>query len=165
MKHLLLVAFVPFATGTMSRFEYELYEKDLPADQWQKRWWEIVSQYQGIVVPDAARLTDPALCDACTKTHINDDPAQYYDYALATVIKYQLHEHVARKILKQDPHDCNYYGSKATGDFIKGILEKGATEDWRKVLKDATGEELSTRAMVAYFEPLRKWLEKENKKK
>ncbi len=159
------VAFVPFATGTMSRFEYELYEKDLPADQWQKRWWEIVSQYQGIVVPDAARLTDPALCDACTKTHINDDPAQYYDYALATVIKYQLHEHVARKILKQDPHDCNYYGSKATGDFIKGILEKGATEDWRKVLKDATGEELSTRAMVAYFEPLRKWLEKENKKK
>ncbi len=159
------VAFVPFATGTMSRFEYELYEKNLPADQWQKRWWEIVSQYQGIAVPDKARLADPALCDACTKTHINDDPAQYYDYALATVIKYQMHEHIAKKILKQDPHDCNYYGSKETGAFIKSVLEKGATEDWRKVLKDATGEELSTRAMVAYFEPLRKWLEKENKKK
>ncbi|MBM4389687.1 MAG: M2 family metallopeptidase [Deltaproteobacteria bacterium] len=159
------VAFVPFATGTMSRFEYELYEKNLPADQWQKRWWEIVSQYQGIAVPDKARLTDPALCDACTKTHINDDPAQYYDYALATVIKYQLHEHIAKKILKQDPHDCNYYGSKEAGAFIKGVLEKGATEDWREVLKDATGEELSTRAMVAYFEPLRKWLQKENRKR
>jgi peptidyl-dipeptidase A len=159
------VAFVPFATGTMSRFEYELYEKDLPQDQWQKRWWEIVGQYQGIAVPDAARLTDPTLCDACTKTHINDDPAQYYDYALATVIKYQLHEHIAKEILKQDPHDCNYAGRKDVGDFLKSILEKGATEDWRKVLKDATGEELSTRAMVAYFEPLRKWLEKENKRR
>lgn len=159
------VAFVPFATGTMSRFEYELYEKNLPPDQWQKRWWEIVSQYQGIAVPDAARLTDPTLCDACTKTHINDDPAQYYDYALATVIKYQLHEHIATKILKQDPHNCNYYGRKDVGDFLKSILDKGATEDWRKTLKDATGEELSTRAMVAHFEPLRKWLVKENQKK
>lgn len=158
------VAFVPFATGTMSRFEYELYEKNLPQDQWQKRWWEIVSQYQGIAVPDSARLSDATLCDACTKTHINDDPAQYYDYALATVLKYQLHEHIATKILKQDPHNCNYYGRKDVGAFIGGILEKGATEDWRKVLKDATGEELSTRAMVAHFEPLRKWLEKENKK-
>jgi peptidyl-dipeptidase A len=154
--------FVPFATGTMSRFEYELYEKGLAADLWQKRWWEIVGQYQGIAVPEPARLTDPALCDACTKTHIIDDPAQYYDYALATVLKYQLHEHIATKILKQDPHDCNYLGSRETGAFIQGILEKGATEDWRKVLKEATGEELSTRAMVAHFEPLLKWLKKEN---
>lgn len=158
------VAFVPFATGTMSRFEYELYEKNLPVDQFQTRWWSIVSQYQGIAVPNAARLTDPTLCDACTKTHVIDDPAQYYDYALATVIKYQLHEHIATKILKQDPHACNYYGSKEAGSFIKSILEKGATEDWREVLKGATGEELSTRAMVAYFEPLRKWLVAENKK-
>ncbi len=158
------VAFVPFATGTMSRFEYELYEKELPADQFQARWWAIVGQYQGIAVPDAARLADAAACDACTKTHVIDDPAQYYDYALATVIKYQLHEHIARKILKQDPHDCNYYDNKEVGAFLRGILEKGSTEDWRKVLRDATGEELSTRAMVAHFEPLRKWLEKENKK-
>ena len=44
------------------------------------------------------------------------------------------------------------------------MLAKGATEDWRKVLKDATGEELSTRAMVAHFDPLLKWLKKENAK-
>lgn len=157
-------AFVPFATGTMSRFEYELYEKDLPADQWQTRWWSIVSEYQGIGVPDPARLTDPNLCDACTKTHVIDDPAQYYDYALATVLKYQLHEHIAKKILKQDPHNCNYYGNKEVGTFLQGVLAKGATEDWRKVLKDATGEELSTRAMVAHFDPLLKWLKKENAK-
>lgn len=158
------VAFIPWSAGTMSHFEYELYEKDLPPDQWQARWWAMAEQYQGVAVPDKARLTDPALCDACTKTHINDDPAGYYDYALATVIKYQLHEHIAVKILHQDPHTCNYYGNKEVGAFLKSILEKGATEDWRTVLKDATGEELSTRAMVAYFAPLQAWLEKENAK-
>lgn len=170
MQHLLAeaieqtVVFMPFAAGTMSHFEYELYEKNLPPEQWQKRWWEMTGQYQNVAAPDASRLTDTALCDACTKTHINDDPAGYYDYALATVIKYQLHEHIAAKILKQDPHACNYYGNKEVGNFLRGILEKGATEDWRKVLKDATGEELSTRAMVDYFKPLQGWLEKENKK-
>lgn len=156
------VAFIPFSSGTMARFEYELYEKDLPPDQWQTRWWQLVSQYQHVAPPDAARLTDPTLCDACTKTHIIDDPGGYYDYALATVIKYQLHEHIAKEILHQDPHACNYYGNKEVGAFLKSILEKGATEDWRKVLRDATGEDVSTRPMVEYFEPLRTWLQKEN---
>ncbi|HXA10096.1 MAG TPA: M2 family metallopeptidase, partial [Chthoniobacterales bacterium] len=40
---------------------------------------------------------------------------------------------------------------------------KGGTEDWRKVLKEATGEDLSTRAMVDYFQPLMAWLEEQNK--
>jgi peptidyl-dipeptidase A len=46
--------------------------------------------------------------------------------------------------------------------FLKQVLAKGATEDWRKVLKEATGEDLSTRAMMDYFKPLMAWLEKEN---
>ncbi len=159
------VAFLPWSAGVMTHFEYELYEKELPPEQWQKRWWELVAKYQGVVPPDAARLTDPDLCDACTKTHIIDDPAGYYDYALATVIKFQLHEHIARDILKQDPHACDYSGNKAVGDYLKTILEKGSTEDWRSVLREATGEDLSTRAMLEYYAPLRKWLAKENKKK
>ncbi|MDP2313115.1 MAG: M2 family metallopeptidase [Pseudomonadota bacterium] len=158
------VAFIPWSAGVMTHFEYELYEKDLPPEQWQARWWALAGQYQKVAPPDAARLTDPNLCDACTKTHIVDDPGQYYDYAIATVIKYQLHEHIATKILKQDPHMCNYYGNKEVGAFLRGILEQGATRDWREVLKEATGEDLSTRAMVAYFAPLQGWLEKENKK-
>ncbi len=157
------VAFVPWSAGVMSHFEYELYEKDLPPEQWQSRWWAMVTQYQN-VVPPADRLTDPTLCDACTKTHINDDPAGYYDYAIATVLKYQLHEHICTEILHEDPHACNYYGRVEVGDFLRGILSKGATQDWRTVLREATGEDLSTRAMVAYFAPLQTWLVAENKK-
>jgi peptidyl-dipeptidase A len=42
-------------------------------------------------------------------------------------------------------------------------MRKGATQDWRKLLREATGEELSTRAMVEYYRPLLRWLETENK--
>ena len=42
-------------------------------------------------------------------------------------------------------------------------MRQGATHDWRTVLREATGEELSTRAMVEYFKPLMVWLEKQNR--
>jgi peptidyl-dipeptidase A len=159
------VAFLPWSAGVMSGFEYALYEKDLAPDQFQARWWALVNEHQGVVPPDPARVTDPSLCDACTKTHIIDDPAGYYDYALATVIKHQLHDHIATRILKQDPRACDYYGNAEVGAYLRGILEKGATEDWRLVLKDATGEDLSTRALMAYYAPLKTWLDKENRKR
>jgi peptidyl-dipeptidase A len=154
------VVFLPWSAGVMSHFEYELYEKNLPPEKWQERWWEMVKEYQNMVPP--GDRSDAALCDACTKTHINDDPAAYYDYALATVIKYQLHEHIAKKILKQDPRSCNYYGNKEVGAYLKKILEQGATRDWRDILRDATGEELSTRAMMDYYKPLLRWLKQQN---
>jgi peptidyl-dipeptidase A len=43
------------------------------------------------------------------------------------------------------------------------MLSKGGTQDWRTVLREATGEDLSTRAMVEYFKPLMAWLQEQNK--
>jgi Angiotensin-converting enzyme len=51
----------------------------------------------------------------------------------------------------------------AAAPGLYDILKKGATEDWHKVLKEATGEEISTRAMMEYFNPLMSWLEQQNK--
>jgi peptidyl-dipeptidase A len=152
--------FMFWASGTMTHWEADVYAKNLPADQWNARWWQYVRDVQG-VEPPAARGEE--FCDAATKTHINDTPAYYHSYAFATVLKFQLHDYIARKILKQPPQTCNYANNKEVGAFLKKIMEKGGTEDWRKVLKDATGEDLSTRAMVEYFKPLQSWLEKENK--
>ncbi len=101
-------------------------------------------------------------CDACTKTHIIDDAAQYYDYALAYLIKYQLHDYIARKILHQDPHNCNYYGNKEVGKWLWEILSLGATRDWRQVIREKTGEDISSRALVEYFRPLREYLKTAN---
>ncbi len=153
------VVFIPFSAGTMSHFEHDLYEENLPKDQYNQRWWQYVEKYQGIVPPTPR---GEEFCDAASKTHINNDPGQYYDYALSCVLKYQLHNYIARKILKQDPRNCNYYGDKKVGDFLKSIMRPGSSKDWRKVLKEKTGEDLSARAMLEYYQPLIDYLKKEN---
>jgi peptidyl-dipeptidase A len=153
------VVFVPWSAGVMTHFEHELYERKLPADQLNQRWWELVRRYQGI---DPPRPRGEEFCDACTKTHIIDDPAQYYDYAMAALIKYQLHDYIARKILKQDPHRCNYYGNREVGRWLWDLLSLGATRDWRQAIREKTGEEISSRALLEYFRPLHEYLAKEN---
>jgi peptidyl-dipeptidase A len=153
------VVFMPWSTGVMSRFERELYAKNLPAEQFNRRWWELVRAYQGIEPPSPR---GEEFCDAATKTHINDDAAQYYDYAMSYVILYQLHDHIARNVLHQDPHATDYYGSAATGDFLRGILRHGSSRDWRALLRETTGTDLSAAAMVRYFEPLLPYLQKLN---
>ena len=154
------VPFIFWASGVMAHWEADVYAKNLPADQWNARWWQYVRDFQG-VEPPAARSEE--WCDAATKTHINDTPCYYYSYAIAQVFKYQLNDYIAKKILKQPPQSCNYAGNKEVGAFFRKIMEKGKTEDWRKVIKEATGEELSTRAMVEYYAPLMKWLQEQNK--
>ncbi len=153
------VVFIPFSAGTMSFFEHDLYEDDLPVNEFNKRWWAHAGRFQGIAPPSPR---GEEFCDACTKTHITDDPAQYYDYAMAFVIKYQLHTYIAKNILNQDPRNCNYYGNEDVGKFLWDLLSLGATRDWREVLKEKTGSEVSTKAMLEYFEPLVAFLEEQN---
>jgi peptidyl-dipeptidase A len=154
------VPFIFFSCGTMPHWEADVYARNLPADQWNARWWKYVGDMQGVEPPSPR---GEEFCDPATKTHINDNPAYYYNYAFATVFKFQLHDYVARKILHQPPQSCNYADNKEVGTWLNNILKKGSTEDWRKVLKEATGEDISTRAMADYFKPLMAWLEEQNK--
>lgn len=153
------VPFIFWASGTMTHWEADVYAKGLSPDQWNASWWRYVRDFQGLEPPTPR---GEEFCDAATKTHINDNPCYYYSYAIATVLKFQLHEHIARKILKQPPQSCNYANSREAGAFLRRIMEKGATEAWRTVLREATGEDLSTRAMVDYFKPLMAWLQEQN---
>ncbi len=124
------------------------------------KWWELVRRYQG-VAPPSERGEEYA--DGLTKTHINDNPGQYYDYALSQALLFQLHDHIARNILNQDPHDTDYYGSKPVGDFLRQVMSAGATRPWREVLRETTGQELDARAMVEYYQPLYDWLVEQNR--
>jgi len=149
------VVFLPWSAGVMFEWEREIYTQNLPAERWNQRWWELVAKYQGISPPTPR---DETWCDPATKTHVNDDPAAYYDYALSYVLMFQLHDHIANNILHEDPHDTNYYGRKEVGDFLRSMMRPGATVDWIQLLRDKTGSPLSARPMVDYFEPLRRWL-------
>lgn len=153
------IVFIPWSAGVMTEFEYELYGENLSPDKFNERWWDIKRRYQGVVPPSPR---GEEYCDAASKTHISDDAAQYYDYAISYVLLFQLHDHIAKKILHQDPHNTNYYGSKEVGTFLYDILSPGASRDWRVVLKETTGEDMSARAMLDYFAPLTEYLKKVN---
>jgi peptidyl-dipeptidase A len=153
------VVVIPWSAGVMTEFEYELYAKNLPPDQYNAKWWDLVTRYQGIVPPSPRGEN---YCDAATKTHINDDPAQYYDYAMSNLLLFQFHEHIATKILKQDPHNTNYWGSKEAGDFLRKLMRPGASVDWKDHLKNNVGSEMSAKSMVNYFSPLMDYLKKVN---
>jgi peptidyl-dipeptidase A len=157
---LAFVVLIPFGAGTMTRFEHALYAEGLPPDSFNARWWELARKYQGIVPPTPR---GERWADALTKTHINDDPAQYYDYALSYALLFQLHDHIARRILRQDPHDTDYYGHREVGDFLRRLMAPGASRPWRDILRETTGRELDAKAMVEYFEPLYAWLQQENR--
>jgi peptidyl-dipeptidase A len=154
------VVLIPFGAGTMTQFEHALYVEGLPADRFNAKWWELARKYQGIVPPSPR---GERWADALSKTHISDDPAQYYDYALSYALLFQLHDHIARRMLRQDPHDTDYYGHREVGDFLRRLMAPGASRPWRDVLRETTGRELDAKAMVEYFEPLYQWLQQQNR--
>ncbi len=154
------IVFIPWGAGVMTDFEWELYSNNLDAGQFNKKWWNLKLEYQGIV-PPAERGEE--YCDATSKTHINNDPAQYYDYAISYVLLFQFHDYIAKNILKQDPHSTNYWGSKETGKFLYDIMKPGASVDWRELLQTSIGSDMSAKPMVDYFAPLMDYLKEQNK--
>ncbi len=153
------IVFIPWSAGVMTEFEKRLYADQLSPQEWNQTWWALKKKYQGIVPPTPR---GEAYCDAASKTHINNDAAQYYDYALSYVILFQLHHKIATDILHQDPHATNYYGNKAVGNFLKSLMEPGATQDWRKLMERVVGEGISAKPMLEYFAPLMKFLKQAN---
>jgi len=153
------VVVIPWGAGVMTSFEDALYTQNLSRDQFNAKWWELKKQYQGIVPPSAR---GEEYCDAASKTHINNDPAQYYDYAMSYILLFQFHMHIAKNVLKQDPHNTNYYGSKETGKFLYDLMYPGASVDWRQLLREKVGSDMNAKAMLEYFAPLMDYLKKEN---
>ena len=154
------IVHIPWGAGVMTNFEYELYSNKMAPDQLNHKWWELAKKYQGIVPPSDRNEN---FCDAATKTHIVNDPAQYYDYSISNVLLFMFHKHISQNILKQDPHNTNYWGSVETGNFLRSLMESGATEDWRIHLQKHLGQSMSAQAMLDYFSPLMKYLKQQNK--
>lgn len=153
------VVFLPFSAGVMPEFENSLYAENLSKDEYNKKWWELAKKYQGMVPPSER---GEEFCDAASKTHINNDAAQYYDYAISYILLFQFHDHIAKNILKQDPHATNYFGSKEVGTFLFDIMKQGSNCDWNEVLKENLGSGMSAKPMLDYFAPLMEYLKEQN---
>ncbi len=78
------------------------------------------------------------------------------------MLAFQLHDHIARNVLGEDPRVANYVGRPEVGAFLETFLAPAATADGDDLLRRATGRGLTAQPMLDYFAPLQAWLEAEN---
>ena len=104
--------------------------------------------------------------DAGAKYHV---PANvpYTRYFLAHIYQFQFHRAACRQIGWKGPlHRCSVYDQKAMGQKFNAMLEMGASKPWPDALEVFTGSrDMSGKAMMEYFAPLKKWLDEQNKGK
>ena len=59
---------------------------------------------------------------------------------------------------------CNFFGSAKAGGKLKEMMELGTSKTWKETMMKMTGQPgMNTSAILEYFQPLEKWLDKQNK--
>ncbi|MXO59122.1 peptidase M2 family protein [Altererythrobacter salegens] len=156
------VAFMPFSL-IIDKWRWGVFDGSITPDHYNDAWVGLKREYQGITPPVArpASAFDPG-----AKYHI---PANtpYMRYYLARVLQFQFYKAACDQAGWKGPlHRCSFYGNKKVGENLDKMLAMGASKPWPDALEAFTGErEISGKAMVEYFAPLKKWLDEQNKGK
>ena len=153
------VAFLPFGL-LVDKYRWGIFSGQIQPGGYQAGWDKLRLQYQGIVPPVAR---DETRFDAGAKYHI---PASvpYTRYFLARLLQFQFYKAACDAAGWKGPlHRCSFYGDKKVGAKLNAMLEMGASKPWPDALQAFTGSrEMSGKAMVEYFAPLKTWLDRQN---
>ncbi|MEH3158152.1 MAG: M2 family metallopeptidase [Sphingomonas taxi] len=156
------VAFLPFGL-LVDKWRWGVFSGKIGSGDYQKGWDALRLQYQGIKPPVAR---DESKFDAGAKYHI---PATvpYTRYFLARVLQFQFYKAACDQAGWKGPlHRCSFYGNKAVGDKLNAMLSMGQSKPWPDALQVMTGSrQMSGKALVDYFAPLKTWLDRQNKGK
>ncbi|MBM7407222.1 MULTISPECIES: M2 family metallopeptidase [Sphingomonas] len=156
------VAFLPFGL-LMDKWRWGVFSGQIPTGEYQKGWDALRLQYQGIVPPVAR---DESRFDPGGKYHIPGN-TPYARYFLARILQFQFYKAACDQAGWKGPlHRCSFFGNKEVGARLNKMLEMGASKPWPEALQAFTGtREMSGKALVDYFAPLKKWLDQQNKGK
>ena len=156
------IAFLPFGL-LIDKWRWGVFDGSIGPDQYQHGWDALRLQYQGIVPPVAR---DETRFDAGAKYHIPGN-TPYTRYFLARLLQFQFYEAACKQAGWKGPlHRCSFYGNKKVGEKLNAMLEMGASKPWPDALEAFTGKrEMSGKALVRYFAPLKTWLDKQNQGK
>jgi peptidyl-dipeptidase A len=159
-KALEKVAFLPFGL-LIDKWRWGVFSGKISPADYNKAWWELRRQYQGIE-PGVAR--SEADFDPGAKYHI---PANvpYARYFLAAILQFQFHRAMCRQAGYTGPlHRCSIYNNKEAGAKLAKMLAMGKSKPWPEELEALTGEkQMDATAILDYFAPLKKWLDEQNK--
>ena len=156
------VAFLPFGL-LIDKWRWQVFSGQVTPANYQAGWDALRLRYQGVRAPVAR---DETKFDPGAKYHV---PAgvPYTRYFLARVLQFQFYEAACRQAGWTGPlHRCSFYGNKEVGSRLNAMLAMGQSKPWPDALQAFTGSrEMSGRAMIAYFAPLKAWLDEQNRGK
>lgn len=154
------VAFLPFGL-LVDRWRWGVFDGTIQPADYNKAWTDLRRQYQGITPPvdRPANAFDPG-----AKYHIPGN-TPYSRYFLARILQFQFYQAACKQAGWKGPlHRCSFYGNKKVGENLNAMLEMGASKPWPDALQAFTGtREMSGKAMMEYFAPLKTWLDEQNK--
>jgi peptidyl-dipeptidase A len=156
------VAFLPFGL-LIDQWRWKVFSGEVKPVDYNKAWWELRNRYQGISAPveRSADAFDPG-----AKYHV---PANtpYTRYFLARILQFQFYRALCQASGHAGPlHRCSFFGSKEAGEKLNAMLELGASKPWPEALYQLTGSrQMDASALVEYFQPLKVWLDQQNKGK
>ncbi len=154
------IAFLPFGL-LVDKWRWQVFNGELAPADYNKGWWTLREQYQGITAPVARSEAD---FDPGAKYHIPGN-TPYMRYFLAYILQFQFHKALCDAAGYEGPlHRCSIYNNPQAGARLKAMLEMGASRPWPEAMEAITGQrELNAAAIMDYFEPLKEWLDKQNK--
>ncbi len=153
------VAFLPFGL-LVDRWRWDVFSGKTPPSRYQAAWWELRRRLQGVAPPAPRGEGD---FDPGAKYHV---PANvpYTRYFLARILQFQFHRALCRIAGHRGPlHACSVRGNAEAGRRLEAMMALGASRPWPDALEALTGERaMDASALVEYFAPLRRWLDREN---
>ena len=160
-KALEKVAFLPFGL-MIDKWRWEVFSGKISPAEYNKRWWELRKQYQGIAPPVQRSEAD---FDPGAKYHVAAN-VPYARYFLADILQFQFHRALCREAGYKGPlNRCSIYNNKEAGARLNKMLEMGQSRPWPEALEAMTGEkQMDATAIIDYFAPLKAWLDEQNKK-
>ncbi|XAP77692.1 M2 family metallopeptidase [Citromicrobium bathyomarinum] len=153
------VAFLPFGL-LVDKWRWGVFDGSITPATYNSAWHDLKREYQGITPP--VERPDDAF-DPGAKYHIPGN-TPYTRYFLARILQFQFYKAACDQAGWEGPlHRCSFYGNKEVGEKLNAMLEMGASKPWPDALEAFTGSrEMSGKAMMEYFAPLKEWLDKQN---
>ena len=154
------VAFVPFGL-LVDQWRWQVFSGQISPEQYNKAWWDLREKYQGVQAPIARNESH---FDPGAKYHVPGN-VPYTRYFLAHVLQFEFHRSLCEIAgNKESIHRCSVYNSKEAGERLNAMLEMGSSRPWQEALESITGsKQMDATAMLDYFAPLQKYLDKQNK--
>ena len=153
------IAFLPFSL-VVDQWRWKVFSGEILPENYNAGWWALREQYQGVTPPVERTEAD---FDPGAKYHIPGN-VPYMRYFLAHILQFQFHKAACDMAGWQGPvHRCTIYGNKEVGDRLNTMLEMGSSKPWPDALEAFTGtREMDGSAILAYFAPLKDWLDEKN---